>query len=47
MGPIADLLLRLLVAGDMRREALAEIGDDPKPLSLIVRASGAGWREAA
>jgi putative zinc finger/helix-turn-helix YgiT family protein len=47
MGPVADRLLRLMVAGDMSREALAEIGDDPKPLNLIVRASGAGWKEAA
>jgi hypothetical protein len=36
-----------MVAGDMPREALAGIGDDPKPLSLIVRASRAGWKEAA
>ncbi|AUX26135.1 uncharacterized protein SOCEGT47_066960 [Sorangium cellulosum] len=47
MGPVADRLLRLLVAGDMPREALAKIGDDPRPLSLAVRASRAGWKEAA
>lgn len=47
MGPVADRLLRLLVAGDMPREALGEIGDDPKPLRLAVRASRAGWKEAA
>ena len=47
IGPVADRLLRLMVAGDMPREALAEIGDDPKPLSLIVRASRTGWKEAA
>ena len=47
MGPVADRLLRLMVAGDMPREALAGIGDDPKPLSLIVRVGRAGWKEAA
>jgi putative zinc finger/helix-turn-helix YgiT family protein len=47
MGPVADRLLRLLVAGDMPREALARIGDDSKPLNLVVRASRAGWKEAA
>lgn len=47
MGPVADRLLRLLVAGDMSGETLAGIGDEPKPLSLVVRASGAGWKEAA
>lgn len=47
MGPVADRLLRLLVAGDTPSEALAEIGDESKPLSLAVRASGAGWKEAA
>jgi putative zinc finger/helix-turn-helix YgiT family protein len=47
MGPVADRLLRLLVAGDTSGETLAGIGDEPKPLALIVRASKAGWREAA
>lgn len=47
MGPVADRLLRLLVAGDMPSETLAEIGDEPRPLSLAVRASGAGWKTAA
>ena len=41
MGPVADRLLRLMVAGDMPREALAWIGDEPKPLSLTVRSSQA------
>jgi putative zinc finger/helix-turn-helix YgiT family protein len=47
MGPVADRLLRLMVAGDLPREALAAIGDEPKPLRLAVRSSRAGWKEAA
>jgi len=47
MGPVADRLLRLMVSGDTPAETLADIGDEPKPLSLAVRASGAGWKEAA
>lgn len=47
MGPVADRLLRLMVAGDMPRERLAGIGDDPKPLTLVVRSGRAGWKAAA
>lgn len=52
MGPVADRLLRLLVASRLPEslppiETVAHISDEMTPLALEVRAESDGWREAA
>lgn len=52
MGPVADRLLRMLVAsakpvGEYSLDALAHIGDDPTPAKLRLRSTKHAWAKAA
>jgi putative zinc finger/helix-turn-helix YgiT family protein len=52
IGPVADRLLRLLVAlqlpsGPPATEGLARISDEAEPLKMTMKAEASGWREAA